>query len=86
MKTANEMRQITIQNNPFANYIETVVAPQIEEIASCGDHSFRIEVDKIPNTFMMSRPYICERVCEYLKLYGYATNTLSNNKSIDVVW
>lgn len=86
MKTAKEMKEITIKNNPTANYIENVVAPEIEARALQGEHSFRIETDKVTGCSRMSRSSVCERLCEYLKLFGYATNTLSNFKAVDVVW
>ena len=84
MKTATELKNISIQNSPIIKHLENYEATKIEEAAKNGERYYHIESDKFP--YLNSRVFVCEQICEYLRGFGYSTSTHSNNKIIQIKW
>lgn len=84
MKTANEMKEISLNHSPVGDYIETTVAAQIEKAAQNGDRTIRIYTDRIPARG--SRSTVVEMVRDYLHRFNYTSNYTSDYKNIDIYW
>lgn len=86
MKTAEEMRKMTVKNNVFAEWCETKLAKAIEDAANKGEYQLELEVDSIKEFSQFSRPAICSNLKKYLDQFGYRTISYSNNKKIEISW
>lgn len=86
MKTATEIKKITLSKCEIGKFLEEKVAPLIEEAANCGKDEVRICTDNIPNPLYYSRAAIIDRVDKYLQQYGYTVIPLSDKKHIDICW
>jgi hypothetical protein len=86
MKTANEMKKMTLTNNTMAKWCETVLAEKIERAAAKGENTIRVNTDDVPDSVRYSRSTVAEFVKKYVSDFGYLVFLVNNNKNIDIQW
>jgi hypothetical protein len=84
MKNAKEMKQKALQNCSIVKYIEETVAPAIEKAAAEGETYIEVMTDNIPSK--LDRHLTVDKVCEYLKGFGYFVEYTTNYKKITIDW
>lgn len=84
MKNANEMKKISFKNNALVDYLEEVIASDIEEAAKDGDCSIRFAIPTrlCPN---LTKDQKFQLINEYMRQFGYAVSCNSKD-IITIAW
>ena len=84
MKNATEMKKISFKNNALVDYLEGIIASDIEEAAKQGDCSIRFEIPTrpCPNLTKIQK---FELINEYMRQFGYTVGCNSRD-IITIEW
>lgn len=84
MKNATEMKKISFKNNALVDYLEEIIASDIEEAAKQGDCSIRFEIPSrpCPNLTKIQK---FELINEYMRQFGYTVGCNSRD-IITIEW
>ena len=84
MKNATEMKKISFKNNALVDYLEGIIASDIEEAAKQGDCFIRFEIPSrpCPNLTKIQK---FELINEYMRQFGYVVGCNSRD-IITIEW
>lgn len=79
MKNATDMKKISFKNNSLIDYLEEIIASDIEEAAKDGDLSIRFEIPTRPCPNLTKNQKF-QLINEYMRQFGYTVGC--NSKDI----